>query len=160
VTIVVRTSLDDLDDDDRAGYEAAYEQAALGLAEAGVPVGAALRRGTEIVARGRNRRVQEGDPTAHGEIDCLRAAGRRPGYADCTLYTTLAPCMMCTGTIIQFKIPRVVVGEAETFEGNLSFLAGQGVEVLLLDHQPSVGLMAEFQARYPEVWAEDIAEPI
>ena len=159
MTAVVRAALDELDGPDREGYAAAVEEASTGLAEAGVPVGSSLRRGPEIIGRGRNRRVQAGDPTAHGEMDCLRSAGRQRTYTDTTLYTTLAPCMMCTGTILQFKIPRVVVGEADTFTGDLAFLAGHGVEVVLLDHQPSVGLMAEFQARWPEVWAEDIAEP-
>ena len=144
---------------DRLGYERAFEEGATGLSEGGVPVGSSLRRHSEILAGGRNRRVQEGDPIAHGEMNCLRVAGRQRTYRDTTLYTTLAPCMMCTGTIIQFKIPRVVVGEARSFEGNLELLAGAGVEVVLLDHQPSVDLMVEFVERYPEVWAEDIAEP-
>jgi creatinine deaminase len=159
MTRVVRTSLDELDDLDRTAYLAAFDEASVGAAEGGVPVGSALRRGAEIIARGRNRRVQGGDPTAHGEMDCLRAAGRQRTYADTSLYTTLAPCMMCTGTIVQFKIPRVVVGEAESFAGDLPFLAGRGVEVVLVDHRPSIELMAEFQRRWPEVWAEDIAEP-
>ncbi len=159
MTRVVRTSLDELDGADRTAYRAAFDEAVAGAADGGVPVGAALRRGAEVIARGHNRRVQEGDPTAHGEMDCLRAAGRQPTYADTSLYTTLAPCMMCAGTIVQFKIPRVVVGEAETFAGDLPFLAGRGVEVVLLDHRPSIDLMAEFQRRRPELWAEDIAEP-
>jgi cytosine deaminase len=149
---------DDLEITDWMGYSRAYEEAAAGLSEGGVPVGSSLRRGSEIVAGGRNRRVQDGDPIAHGEMNCLRVAGRQRTYADTTLYTTLAPCMMCTGTILQFKIPRVVVGEARSFEGNLDMLVGAGVEVILLDHQPSVDLMAEFTTRYPEIWAEDIAE--
>jgi cytosine deaminase len=159
VARVVRTSLDELDDLERAAYLAAFDEATIGAAEGGVPVGSSLRRGPEIVARGRNRRVQAGDPTAHGEMDCLRAAGRQRTYADTSLSTTLAPCMMCAGTIVQFKIPRVVVGEAGTFAGDLPFLAGRGVDVVVLDHGPSIDLMAEFQRRRPELWAEDIAEP-
>ena len=156
---IVEIGFDDLGTDDRTGYTRAYEEAVAGVSEGGVPVGSSLRRGSEIIAGGRNRRVQDGDPIAHGEMNCLRVAGRQRTYADTTLYTTLAPCMMCTGTILQFKIPRVVVGEARSFDGNLTLLADAGIEVILLDHQPSVDLMAEFTTRYPEIWAEDIAEP-
>ena len=156
---IVEIGFDDLGIDDRTGYTRAYEEAVAGLSEGGVPVGSSLRRGSEIVAGGRNRRVQDGDSIAHGEMNCLRVAGRQRTYADTTLYTTLAPCMMCTGTILQFKIPRVVVGEARSFAGNLDLLADAGIEVILLDHQPSVDLMAEFTTRHPEIWAEDIAEP-
>src|SRR6266705_31943 len=97
-----------------------------------------------------------GDPVAHGEIACLRNAGRRPSYLDTTLYTTLSPCQMCTGAILLFQIPRVVVGEAQTFAGDLGFLAGRGVEIVLLDDEGCVAAMQEFQRRYPQIWSEDI----
>jgi len=99
------------------GFEAAVEAARKSLREGGIPIGAALVRGGSIIATGHNERVQQADPIAHGEMAALRAAGRQKTYRDTTLYSTLAPCAMCTGTIIQFKIPRVVVGEAETFAG-------------------------------------------
>ena len=100
--------------------------------------------------------MQRGDPVAHGEIACLRNAGRRPSYLDTTLYTTLSPCQMCTGAILLFQIPRVVVGEAQTFAGDLGFLADRGVEIVLLDDEGCMAAMQEFQRRYPEVWSEDI----
>jgi cytosine deaminase len=142
----------------RASFEEALAQAEKSLSEGGVPVGAALDIGGVMVASGHNRRVQDGDPIAHGEMSCLRAAGRRPSYGDAVLYTTLAPCAMCAGTIIQFRIPTVVVGESETFAGELELLRSRGVTVIELDDERCTRLMTEFQARYPEVWAEDIGE--
>jgi creatinine deaminase len=136
--------------------DAALEQARASLDTGGVPVGAVLASGANIIAAGHNERVQRGDPVAHGEIACLRNAGRQPSYQGMTLYTTLSPCQMCTGAILLFQIPRVVVGEAETFQGDLGFLAGQGVEVVLLGDDRCVSVMREFQERYPEVWSEDI----
>jgi cytosine/creatinine deaminase len=144
------------DQDDRDMMELALAQARISLAAGGVPVGAVLAAGGEVIAAGHNERVQRGDPVAHGEIACLRNAGRRPSYHDTTLYTTLSPCQMCTGAILLFQIPRVVVGEAQTFAGDLGFLAGRGVEVVLLEDPDCVAVMAEFQRRYPEVWSEDI----
>jgi cytosine/creatinine deaminase len=134
----------------------ALGQARESLAGGGVPVGAVLAASGQIIAAGHNERVQRGDPVAHGEIACLRNAGRRPSYHDTTLYTTLSPCQMCTGAILLFQIPRVVVGEAHTFEGDLGFLAGHGVEIVLLEDEGCVAAMREFQQRYPEVWSEDI----
>jgi len=134
----------------------ALEQARIGLEAGGVPVGAVLAVGAQVLAAGHNQRVQQGDPVAHGEIACLRNAGRRPSYADTTLYTTLSPCQMCTGAILLFQIPRVVVGEARTFAGDLDFLRGRGVEIVLLDDPGCIAAMEEFQARYPQVWSEDI----
>jgi cytosine deaminase len=134
----------------------ALGQARVSLEAGGVPVGAVLAAGREVIAAGHNERVQRGDPVAHGEIACLRNAGRRPSYADTTLYTTLSPCQMCTGAILLFQIPRVVVGEARTFAGDLEFLRRGGVEILLLDDPACVAVMEEFQVRYPEVWSEDI----
>ncbi len=110
----------------------AYQEAKTGRDEGGLPIGSILVEGGEVVGAGHNRRIQEGDPIAHGEMDCLRRAGRRRDYKATTLYTTLSPCMMCTGAIIQFGIPRVIVGEDRNFEGNIGFLAERGVEVALL----------------------------
>ncbi len=111
----------------------ALRQARTSLEAGGVPVGAVLAAGGEVIAAGHNERVQHGDPVAHGEISALRNAGRRASYADTILYTTLSPCQMCTGAILLFQIPRVVVGEARTFEGDLGFLRSAGVDVVLLD---------------------------
>src|SRR5215471_15877251 len=134
----------------------ALDQARISLDGGGVPVGAVLAAGGQVVAAGHNERVQRGDPVAHGEIACLRNAGRRRSYADITLYTTLSPCQMCTGAILLFQIPRVVVGEARTFAGDLDFLRDRGVDIVLLDDPACVAVMQEFQVRYPEVWSEDI----
>ncbi|MDI3241525.1 nucleoside deaminase [Arthrobacter sp. AL08] len=139
-------------------FEAAYEAAQKSLREGGIPIGAALARGGEVIATGHNERVQHGDPIAHGEMSALRAAGRQKSYRDTTLYTTLAPCAMCTGTIIQFKIPRVVVGEAMTFPGEFELLRSRGVDVVLLNDARCVEMMRTFQDEHPELWAEDIAE--
>jgi cytosine deaminase len=136
--------------------EAALAEARAGLAAGGVPVGAALAAGDRLIAAGHNERVQSGDPIAHGEIACLRNAGRQASYRDMTLYTTLSPCQMCSGAILLFQIPRVVVGEATTFAGDLGFLESHGVAVVLLDDDRCTAVMQEFQERYPEVWSEDI----
>ena len=135
----------------------ALEQAKASLSDGGVPVGAVLASATgEVLGAGHNERVQRGDPVAHGEISCLRKVGRRASYADTVLYTTLSPCQMCSGAILLFQIPRVVVGEAETFAGNLGFLEDNGVEVTLLNDPLCVAVMREFQQRCPQVWSEDI----
>jgi cytosine/creatinine deaminase len=134
----------------------ALAQARASLEAGGVPVGAVLAAGGTVIAAGHNERVQQGDPVAHGEISALRNAGRRASYADTTLYTTLSPCQMCTGAILLFQIPRVVVGEARTFKGDLGFLRERGVEITLLDDPACVAAMEEFQTRYPQVWSEDI----
>ena len=144
--------------DDARFMKLAYEQARQGYEEGGVPVGSVMVEGGEVLAAGRNKRVQEGDPIAHGEMDCIRAAGRRPGYRGVTLYTTLSPCMMCTGTILQFGVPRVVVGERQNFAGNCDFLAERGVEVVLLDDPDCIALMTRFIRERPDLWNEDIAE--
>ncbi len=150
-----------VDQTDREMMALALGQARASLDAGGVPVGAVLAAGLvgehrEVIAAGRNERVQAGDPVAHGEISCLRNAGRRPSYAGTTLYTTLSPCQMCSGAILLFQIPRVVVGEAETYAGDLGFLAGRGVKVVLLDDPDCQAAMREFQERYPQVWSEDI----
>jgi len=139
-------------------FEAAYQAAQKSLREGGIPIGAALARGGEIIATGHNKRVQHGDPIAHGEMSALRAAGRQRTYRDTVLYTTLAPCAMCTGTIIQFKIPKVVVGEAETYPGEFDLLRSRGVEVVVLEDRRCVAMMQTFQRNHAELWAEDIAE--
>jgi creatinine deaminase len=138
---------------------AAFEQAVASRAEGGLPIGAVMVEDGEIIGRGHNRRVQDGDPTAHGEMSCLRDAGRRPDYRGVTLYTTLSPCMMCAGTIVQFGIRRVVIGEARNFDGNVAFLRDNGVEASILDDESCIDLMARFILEQPALWAEDIAEP-
>ena len=142
--------------EDRAMMEVALREARASLDAGGVPVGAALAEGDRLVASGHNERVQHGDPIAHGEIACLRNAGRQRSYRDMTIYTTLSPCPMCTGAVLLFQIPRVVVGEAATFAGDLDFLASHGVDVVLIDDERCTAVMREFQERYPEVWSEDI----
>ena len=135
----------------------ALAQARKSYDEGGLPIGAVMVVHDTVVASGHNRRVQDGDPTAHGEMDCLRNAGRRARYDDVTLYTTLSPCMMCAGTIVQFGVPRVVVGENENFAGNIDFLRSHGVIVDLLDDRDCKELMARFIRERPELWDEDIA---
>jgi creatinine deaminase len=136
---------------------AAFEQALKSYHEGGLPIGAVMVENGTIVAAGHNRRVQDGDPTAHGEMDCLRRAGRRARYDGITLYTTLSPCMMCSGTVLQFGIPVVVVGEDQSFPGNLEFLRAHGVEVVLLDDPACLTLMQRFIRERPDLWDEDIA---
>ena len=148
----------ELDSTSHPAFEAAHQAAQKSLTEGGIPIGAALARDGVVIASGHNERVQNADPIAHGEMSALRAAGRQKSYRDTTLYTTLAPCAMCTGTIIQFKIPRVVVGEARTFDGELELLRSRGVDVVVLDDQRCVDMMGAFQDAHPELWAEDIAE--
>jgi cytosine deaminase len=135
----------------------AFEQALESWHEGGLPIGAVMVDGDAIIAVGHNRRVQDGDPTAHGEMACLRNAGRRARYAGVTMYTTLSPCMMCAGTIVQFGIPRVVIGENRNFPGNPEFLRSHGVEVRLLNDASCEQLMARFIRERPELWDEDIA---
>ncbi|MCP5072139.1 MAG: nucleoside deaminase [Rhodobacteraceae bacterium] len=144
--------------DDKRMLQIAYEEAKAGFDEGGCPIGSVLARGALVVSQGRNQRVQNGDPIAHGEMDALRKAGRQKTYRDTTLYTSLSPCMMCTGTIIQFGIPRVVIGENQNFGGNEAFLRSRGVEVIVADDPDCVALMARFIQEKPELWAEDIAE--
>ena len=144
------------DQTDRDMMALALAQARVSLQAGGVPVGAVLASAGQVIAAGHNERVQRGDPVAHGEIACLRNAGRQSSYAGMTLYTTLSPCQMCSGAILLFQIPRVVVGEAQTFEGDLGFLSGHGVEIVLLDDPGCMAAMREFQERYPLVCSEDI----
>ncbi len=136
----------------------AYDEAKAGFDEGGCPIGSVLARADQVIAQGRNQRVQKGDPIAHGEMDALRKAGRQKTYRDTTLYTSLSPCMMCSGTIVQFGIPRVVIGDTQNFGGNEDFLRDRGVEVIIADDPDCVALMAQFIAEKPELWSEDIAE--
>ena len=135
-----------------------YALALKSYEEGGVPVGSLLARGGEVVGEGWNRRVQQGDPIAHGEMDCLRRAGRQLSYRDTILYTSLSPCMMCSGTIVQFGVPAVVILENRNFGGNEDFLRANGVEVIIVDDRRCVELMARFIAERPELWHEDIGE--
>jgi len=145
--------------DDRDMLEVAIEQARLGLAEGGIPIGAALfgADGT-LLGAGRNRRVQDGDPSVHGETDAFRRAGRQRSYRGTTMVTTLSPCWYCSGLVRQFGISRVVVGEDRTFSGGHEWLREHGVEVVVLDDERCVELLATFVERHPEVWLEDIGE--
>lgn len=137
-------------------FRAAREAAQRGAGAGGIPIGAVLTRAGAIIATAHNERVQQGDPTAHAEIACLRTAGRQGTYRDTVLYSTLAPCAMCTGAIIQFQIPKVIVGEDETFPGELDLLRARGVEVVVLGDKECVDLMRSFQQANPGLWAEDI----
>ena len=147
-----------LNEIDRKFLRVAYEEAKAGFDEGGCPIGSVLARGDVLVSQGRNQRVQQGDPIAHGEMDALRKAGRQRSYRDMTIYTSLSPCMMCSGTIIQFGIPRVVIGENTTFGGNEDFLRSKGIDVLIADDPDCIALMTRFIAEKPELWNEDIAE--
>jgi creatinine deaminase len=142
---------------DRDMLDVALQEARLGLAEGGVPIGAALFGADGIVlGRGRNRRVQDGDPSMHGETAAFRNAGRQRSYRGTTMVTTLSPCWFCSGLVRQFGISRVVVGEAVTFYGGHDWLAENGVEVVVLDDPECVAMMSEFIATHPDIWYEDI----
>jgi cytosine/creatinine deaminase len=137
----------------------AIEEARIGLAEGGVPVGGALfAEGGRLLGRGRNRRVQEDDPSIHGETDAFRKAGRQHSYRGTTMVTTLAPCWYCSGLIRQFRIPRVVVGENQHFRGGVDWLRTSGVEITVVDSIECVDLMERFIDEHPEIWNEDIGE--
>src|SRR5215213_9607326 len=146
-------------DDDRF-LGLAIEQARLGLAEGGIPIGASLVVDGQVLGAGHNRRVQAGSAIRHGETDALEEAGRQPArvYARATMYTTLSPCDMCTGAILLYKIPRVVIGENRTFLGAEDLLRSRGVEVVVLDDAECIELMEDFIAREPALWNEDIGE--
>ena len=139
--------------------EVAVEEAREGLAEGGVPIGAALFDGDgNLLGRGHNRRVQEGDPSIHGETDAFRKAGRQTSYRDTIMVTTLAPCWYCSGLVRQFKIGTVIVGESRTFQGGIAWLRENGVNVIDLDSEECVELLGEFIEKHPEIWNEDIGE--
>ncbi|WUD73872.1 nucleoside deaminase [Streptomyces sp. NBC_00510] len=145
-------------DDAQTMLATAVAEARAGLAEGGIPIGAALYGpdGRTVLGRGRNRRVQDGDPSMHGETAAFRAAGRQRTYRGTTMVTTLSPCWYCSGLVRQFGISRVVIGEARTFHGGHDWLAEHGVEIVLLDDPECVALMTEFVAARPELWNEDI----
>jgi cytosine/creatinine deaminase len=141
----------------RTWLDIAIEEAELGLAEGGIPIGAALRSADgAVLGRGHNRRVQDGDPSVHGETAAFKAAGRQRSYRGTTMVTTLSPCWYCSGLVRQFGISRVVVGEARTFVGGHDWLAENGVEIVLLDDERCVRMMTDFIAARPDLWNEDI----
>ncbi|MFD7183659.1 nucleoside deaminase [Streptomyces sp. NPDC059904] len=141
----------------RTWLATAVEEARAGLAEGGIPIGAALYSADgKVLGRGHNRRVQDGDPSVHGETDAFRNAGRQRSYRGTTMVTTLSPCWYCSGLVRQFGISRVVVGEARTFHGGHGWLAEHGVEIVVLDDPGCVAMMEEFIAARPELWNEDI----
>lgn len=140
---------------------AAIAEARAGRAEGGIPIGAVLVHDGEIIGRGHNRRVQMGSAIRHGETDALERAGRQPAtvYQNSVMYTTLSPCSMCTGAILLYGIPRVVIGENQTFMGEEALLADRGVEVVVVDSDECVDMMREFIEAEPTLWNEDIGEP-
>jgi cytosine deaminase len=143
---------------DKKFLKLACAEAKAGYAEGGCPIGSVIAEGERLVAQGRNQRVQGGDPIAHGEMDALRKAGRQKSYKQMTLYTSLSPCMMCSGTIVQFGIPRVVIADVTNFGGNEDFLRSRGVEVIVAEDQDTIALMKRFIDERPDLWNEDIAE--
>jgi len=154
------TTLDDLSTYDRLALDIAIEEAERGLSEGGIPIGAALiDPDGNIVARGHNRRVQDGDPTSHGETDCIRNAGRRRDWHTLTMATTLSPCAMCSGTAVLFQIPRIIIGENKTFQGREDWLKAEGVELIIADDPRCKELMRQFIAEHPDLWNEDIGVP-
>jgi creatinine deaminase len=137
----------------------ALEEARLGFDEGGIPIGAALfTTAGDLISRGHNRRVQQGDPSIHGETDAFRRAGRQRSYRDKVMVTTLAPCWYCSGLVRQFRIGTLVVGESRTFPGGLDWLRENGVKVIDLDNRDCRELLESFIAKFPEVWNEDIGE--
>lgn len=145
--------------DHHALLQTAIDEARTGLAEGGIPIGAALyHRDGRLLGRGRNRRVQEGDPSVHGETDAFRKAGRQRSYRDTIMVTTLAPCWYCSGLVRQFGIGTVIVGESTTFQGGTDWLRENGVEVIDLHDATCIDLLGRFIAEHPQVWNEDIGE--
>jgi cytosine deaminase len=133
-------------------------EALKGLSEGGIPIGSILVRDGKIIGSGHNQRVQKGSAILHGEMDCLVNAGRQSSYRDTVIYSTLSPCMMCSGTIVQFKIPRVIVGEAVNYPGVPEFLRSHGIEVEILNVPELVRMMGDFIKARPKLWNEDISE--
>ena len=137
----------------------AIEEARLGLAEGGIPIGAALFDADgNLLGRGHNRRVQENDPSIHGETDAFRKAGRQRNYRNTIMATTLAPCWYCSGLVRQFNIGKVIIGESETFQGGIDWLRENGIEVVDMDNLECKEILGGFIAKHPEVWNEDIGE--
>jgi cytosine/creatinine deaminase len=145
--------------DHEAMLEVAIEEARQGLAEGGIPIGAALFDSDgNLLGRGHNRRVQEGDPSVHGETDAFRKAGRQSSYRDKIMVTTLAPCWYCSGLVRQFNIKTVIVGESVNFSGGIEWLRANGVEVIDLNSQECVEMLADYTKANPAIWNEDIGE--
>lgn len=144
--------------DDRRFLDIAIEQARIGLSEGGIPIGAALVADDRVLGAGHNRRIQLGSPIRHGETDALEVAGRQPAavYQRATMYTTLSPCDMCTGAMLLYGIPRVVIGENRTFMGAEDLLRSRGVEVVVVDDRDCIRMMEDFIAANPTLWNEDI----
>ncbi len=138
--------------------DAAIEEAMTGLKEGGLPIGSVLVRGGKIIGRGHNRRVQRGDPMAHAEIDCLTNAGRQSTYSDTVLYSTLMPCYLCGGASVQFRIPKVVVGESVNFGGSPRFMREHGIEVVDLADKQCINMMGKFIREHSTLWNEDIGK--
>ncbi|MDP5239321.1 nucleoside deaminase [Uliginosibacterium sp. 31-16] len=138
--------------------QAAIDEAELGRAEGGIPIGSVLVHHGKIIGRGHNRRVQNGSAILHGEMDALENAGRQPAqiYRECVLYTTLSPCPMCSGAVVLYGIPRVVIGENRSFMGEEEWLRSRGVEVEVLEDRSCIRIMSNFIAEHPELWNEDI----
>jgi cytosine deaminase len=136
----------------------AMDQARKSMSEGGIPIGSVLMRDGKVISAGHNKRVQENNPILHGEMDCLNNAGRIGSFKNTTIYSTLMPCYMCAGAIVQFKIRKVIVGESETFSGAREFMEQHGVEVIDLDLQECKDMMNEFIESKPEIWNEDIGE--
>ena len=145
-----------------AFLQAALDQARLGLAEGGIPIGSVLVIDEDIVGRGHNRRVQQGSAVLHAEMDCLENAGRLTAkdYARSTLYSTLSPCDMCSGAALLYRIPRIVIGENQTFQGPEEYVRSRGVELEIVNDAECVLLMREFIAARPELWHEDIGKDV
>ena len=142
-----------------AMLQVALAEARAGLAEGGIPIGAALfTKEGELLGKGHNRRVQEGDPSAHGETDAFRRAGRQRSYRDKIMVTTLAPCWYCSGLVRQFRIGTVIIGESVNFPGGIAWLREHGVEVIDLNSRECVDMLAKYIAAHPEIWNEDIGE--
>ena len=137
---------------------AAIVEAQQGISEGGIPIGSVLVRDGKIIGRGHNKRVQDGDPVTHAEIDCLRNAGRVGNYKNAVLYSTLMPCYLCAGAVVQFGIKKVFAGENETFEGAEEFMKQHGVEVINLNSEECKEMMRKFIAEKPELWNEDIGD--
>lgn len=145
-------------DEEMSFMQAAIAQARKGLSEGGIPIGSVLVKDGQIIGFGHNKRVQENDPIMHAEIDCLRNAGRIGSYKGTVLYSTLMPCYLCAGAVVQFKIDKVVAGESQTFEGAESFMKSMGVEVVDLNLDECKNLMSDFINANPELWNEDIGK--
>jgi len=151
MAVPTQTSMDEF-------LRAAIDEAKQGRAEGGIPIGSVLVRDGKIIGRGHNKRLQDNDPVTHAEIDCLRNAGRIGNYNDVTIYSTLMPCYLCAGAVVQFGIKKVIAGEDETFAGAKEFMESHGVEVINLQSEECKQMMREFIAQHPEIWYEDIGE--